>query len=79
MFMRSYYLRTSHKTKIETKTVADITNETKAMVTKLNMDDRVIATAERETFITLRDRKPTPNVDLSTLQRWKSASLAKTY
>ena len=37
---------------------SSIENETKSIVQKLNLDDRVRTTAQRDAFISLKDHKP---------------------
>jgi hypothetical protein len=44
--------------KVSHAATSSIENETKSIVQKLNLDDRVRTTAQRDVFITLKDHKP---------------------
>ena len=44
--------------KVSHAATSSIENETKSIVQKLNLDDRVRTTAQRDAFITLKDHKP---------------------
>ncbi len=44
--------------KVSHTATLSIENETKSIVQKLNLDDRVRTTAQRDAFITLKDHKP---------------------